>query len=30
MVGEPALILWLLIVGAKDQPLSAAELPRPT
>src|SRR6266481_4761506 len=30
MVGEPALILWLLVVGAKDQPLSAAELPRPT
>ena len=24
MLGEPALILWLLIVGAKDQPLRAA------
>jgi hypothetical protein len=24
MVGEPALILWLLIIGAKDQPLEAA------
>ena len=23
MVGEPALILWLLIIGAKDQPLRA-------
>jgi len=24
MLGEPALILWLLIIGAKDQPLRAA------
>jgi len=24
MIGEPALILWLLIIGAKDQPLTAA------
>ena len=24
MLGEPAIILWLLIVGAKDQPLEAA------
>ena len=24
-VGEPAIILWLLIMGAKDQPLAAAE-----
>jgi len=25
MIGEPALILWLLIIGAKDQPLRATE-----
>lgn len=24
MLGEPAIILWLLIIGAKDQPLEAA------
>jgi hypothetical protein len=24
MLGEPALVLWLLIIGAKDQPLRAA------
>lgn len=29
-VGEPALILWLLIMGAKDQPLRPAELRTPT
>jgi hypothetical protein len=23
-IGEPAIILWLLIMGAKDQPLEAA------
>jgi hypothetical protein len=23
-IGEPALLLWLLIMGAKDQPLGAA------